>query len=356
MVSLLDRMAHPLDLDAYLSLADPTWGKQLRGVVEQVVPLTSSSAAVRIRPGRGWKAHVPGQFVTIGVDVDGRRHHRCYSITSLPTDGRRRGARIEIAVQAVDGGTVSEHLVRRAAPGDVVQLAQAEGDFVLPTPVPERLLFVTGGSGITPVIGMLRWLKDTGASTDVVLLHHVRTLDRLMFRAEPERWAGRTPTVRVVLARTGEGDRRLDAARLDHDCPDWKEREAFVCGPDALASFALDHWAGAGIEDRLHLERFQPAATPVAAPIGEGGRGPSTVAFARSGVVIQADDTLPLLDVAEAAGVRPPAGCRMGICHTCTSHLSCGSVVDLRDGRIHEAGEHVQLCVSAPLGDVVVDR
>ncbi len=354
MVSLLDRWTHPLDVADYLALVDPTLSRRPQGVIESIVPLSNTSAAIRIRPPRSWRPHRPGQFVTLGVDVDGRRHHRCYSITSLPTDGRSRGARIEVAVQAVDGGTVSEHLVHRARPGDVVQIDGPSGDFVLPDPLPERILFVTGGSGITPVVGMLRWLQDRGARTDVVLLHHVRTLDRLMFRDEPERWAGRTPTVRVVLTRTGEGGRHLDAGRVDRECPDWRDREVFACGPDALTSFVVEHWGSAGCADRLHVERFVPQGTTTAVRHAEGG--PASIRFAASDVVVTTDGTESLLAAAETAGLTPPAGCRMGICHTCTSRLECGSVVDLRDGRVHEAGDHVQLCVTAPLGDITVDR
>ncbi len=355
MVSLLDRWTHPLDVEDYLALVDPTRSRRPQGVIESVVPLTSTAAAIRIRPPRSWRPHRPGQFVTLGVDVDGRRHHRCYSITSLPTSGRDRGARIEVAVQAVDGGTVSEHLVHRARPGDVVQVDGPSGDFVLPDPMPQRLLFLTGGSGITPVVGMLRWLQATGVDADVVLLHHVRTLDRLMFRHEPERWAGRTPSIRTVLTRTGEGGRHLEATRLERECPDWRQREVFVCGPEALTSFATGHWADAGLAERLHVERFVPQGATT--PVGEqGGHGPASVRFSLSDVVTTGDSGTSLLAAAEEAGLAPPAGCRMGICHTCTSRLECGSAVDLRDGRVREAGDHVQLCVTAPLGDVAVER
>jgi ferredoxin-NADP reductase len=360
MMSLLERWTTPLDPDAYLASLAPLWGGRPRGVVDRVTSLTESSALIRIRPGRSWRPHRPGQFVTVGVEVDGRRHHRCYSITSLPCDGRGRDPGVELGVQATDGGVVSNHLVHAARRGDVVQLGVADGDFVLPETVPQRLLFVTGGSGITPVVGMLRWLEATAPSSDVVLLHHVSDPARLMFASELERWSAVLPRLRVVLTDTGTGGgRHLDQHRLDAECPDWRDRETFVCGPEGLAGFAVDHWAGAGLERRLHLERFTPRV-----PRGEqrdGASTPSTasaatVSFTASGVAAECDSATPLLDVAEAAGLHPPSGCRMGICHTCTTRLDCGSVVDLRDGRIHEAGEHVQLCVSAALYDVTLDR
>jgi ferredoxin-NADP reductase len=209
---------------------------------------------------------------------------------------------------------------------------------------------------------MLRWLEATSTAVDVVLLHHVREASRTLFAAELERWSAKLPGFRSLVTATNEGGRHLDATRLDVECPDWRDREVFVCGPDAMAAFAMDHWGDAGLEERLHLERFVPAVGRGRSSAASGGpatgcaTGTANVTFSSSNVVTTCDSATPLLDVAESAGLHPPSGCRMGICHTCTTHLDRGSVVDLRDGRIHEAGEHVQLCVSAALDDVSLAR
>ena len=347
-------------LDTYLPALNPLWGPRLCGVVERVTPLTPTSAAISIRPGRGWAGHRAGQFVTLGVDVDGVRHQRCYSITSSETDP---SGRIEIAVAAVPGGLVSNHLVHRSRPGDLVRLDGPSGGFTMAGSSRDPLLFVTGGSGITPVMAMLRTLGDGHRSTfpagpsDVVLIHHAPDPVSTMFSDELERLAERHRWLRVEVVHTGDlnddaGSRHLSASRLVDLCPDWAVRQAFVCGPESLLDFAVEHWASTGVGERLHLERFRPAS----ALLTDESGGPATIRFATSGIDAAAGSGPTLLDVAEAAGVPAPSGCRMGICHTCTTRLDTGCARDLRDGRVIDAGSHVQLCVSVAVGDVTLDR
>jgi len=337
--------------DRYLTLVDPLWTRDPRGVVEAVTPLTPESAAVTIRTNRAWPGHAAGQFVTLGVEIDGVRHHRTYSLTSVG-DGPGRQL-IEIAVQRVPGGLVSNHLCTADRIGDVVHLDGPGGDFTLPRFVPERLLFVSAGSGVTPVVGMLRTLAARPPLADVVVVHHAPDAELTMFGAELQRLAADNAwlTVHVVHTRAGDGA-RLDARRLDGFCPDWAEREAFVCGPESLVAFATDHWDRAGLLDRLRLERFTP---PTLTAVTRDGATTATATFGRSGVTADASIGSTLLAVAEAAGVLAPSGCRNGVCHTCSTRLVSGCTTDLRDGRVTDAGSHVQLCVSAPLTDVVLD-
>src|SRR6476469_6387321 len=143
----------PLELDDVLDVFHPLRaGATLRGRVVAVHPETADAATLVIRPGRDWAGHVPGQYVRVGVDVDGVRLWRTYSLTHGP----RRDRCLSFTVKAIPGGVVSNHLVHRARAGQMIQLEQAEGEFVLPVPIPRKLLLVTAGSGITPVIGMLR--------------------------------------------------------------------------------------------------------------------------------------------------------------------------------------------------------
>jgi stearoyl-CoA 9-desaturase NADPH oxidoreductase len=325
--------------------------------VEQVQRITRQATTLTIRPGVGWRGHRPGQFVTVGVDVDGVRHHRCYSLTSTPT-GRR--GRIEICVQAIPGGTVSNHLAHRARAGDVVQLSPADGDFTLPSHVPDRLLFITGGSGITPVISMLRWLASERAATDVTVLHHAPDPGHCLFLEELRSLDRTQPgiTVRTTFTRDGDGGTRDSgrAGRLDPDtlqsaCPDWDQRSTYACGPESLLDFVTGHWEQHGRGDLLHLERFTPPRLDALA----GPAETSIARFACSDADLLADPATPLLDIAERGGLTPPSGCRMGICHTCSTRLDDGQVRDLRDGRMRGPGEHVQLCVSAAVGNVTLD-
>lgn len=350
---LLGQLASPLDLDAYLSLLNPRWGTRLRGVIERIEPVTAEAASITIRPGRSWAGHRAGQFVTLGVDVDGVRHHRCYSLTS-PAG---RADTIEVTVQAT-GGLVSDHLVHTARPGDVVQLSEAEGEFTLPESAHDGgLLLVTGGSGLTPVMGMLRTLARVADPSDVVVLHHATDPDRCLFVDELRQLDRRHDWLRVVTTftraeGTSAGSRRIDARRLESLCPDWRSREVYACGPERLLDAVVEHCSGAGRTGQVHVERFV-RGLPSRRDAADGDAG--VAHFASSGLEVASDGATPLLDLAEQSGLAPAAGCRMGICHTCSTRLEHGCVRDLRDGRLLEAGQHVQICVSAAVGDVALD-
>ena len=178
--SLAQAAVTPLDLDDLLDHFHPLRrGAELSGRVVEVRPETAASATLVIKPGRDWAGHVPGQYVRVGVDVDGVRLWRTYSLTHGP----RPDGCISITVKAIDGGVVSGHLVRRTRPGTMLRLAQAAGDFVLPDPLPGKLLLVTAGSGITPVIGMLRNLFSRAEvpASDIVLIHSALSQAEVIF-------------------------------------------------------------------------------------------------------------------------------------------------------------------------------
>ncbi|GAA2331830.1 NADPH oxidoreductase [Dactylosporangium salmoneum] len=335
----------PLLPDDYLGLLNPLWSsREVRGRVEAVVPETVDAASLVIRPGRGWGRHRAGQFVRVGVDVGGVRHARSYSVSSPP---ERADGCITITVKAARDGLVSPYLARRTAPGTIVHLAPAQGEFVLPEPLPARLLFLTAGSGITPVAAMLRSLAAQGEMPDVVLVHSAPTAQDVIFGAELRALAARFPRLRLHERYTRDGG-RLTMAQLRGICRDWRLRDVWACGPAGLLERAERHWRRAGLGDRLHVERFRPDVTSGAC----GGR----VTFTVSERHADADGATPLLVAGENAGVLMPSGCRMGICYTCVARLRAGRVRDLRTGREHgDEGELVQTCVSAAAGPVEID-
>ncbi|TDC59669.1 ferredoxin reductase [Micromonospora sp. KC207] len=342
---LAETVTTPLLPEDYLDLIAPLRsGAALRGRILDVRPETRDAATLTIRPGRGWRGHTPGQYVRLGVDVDGVRQWRAYSLTSAP--GRSDGL-ISVTVKAIPDGRVSNHLVRRARPGTLVQLDQAQGDFVVPVPAPEQVLFVTAGSGITPVMGMLR--AGAPATADVVLVHSAPTPDDVIFAAELRGLAARG-AIRLVERHT-DTDGVLGVAELADLVPDHLDRQTWACGPVGLLDAVEAHWAANGAADRLHTERFRPT---VISP-GAGG----DVTFTRAGVTVRADGGTALLDAGEDAGVLMPSGCRMGICFGCVVPLRQGAVRDLRNGEITTAvpgdGVLIQTCVSAAAGTCDID-
>jgi stearoyl-CoA 9-desaturase NADPH oxidoreductase len=226
-------------------------------------------------------------------------------------------------------------------------LAAPQGNFVLPDPAPPSILFLTAGSGITPVMSMLRTLVRRNQIGDVAHLHSAPTESDVMFRAELAALTDAQPGYRLRLRET-RTQGRLDLSTLDQQVPDWRERQTWACGPEGMLIQAEQVWSAAGINDRLHLERF---AVTKAAPAGAGG----AVTFARSGRTVTADAATSLMDAGEGAGVQMPFGCRMGICQSCVVGLVEGHVRDLRTGAEHDPGTRVQTCVSAASGDCVLD-
>src|SRR5437588_12023368 len=172
----------PLLPDDYLELINPLWStRELRGRIERIDHVTDDAATVLIKPGYRWEGHKAGQFCRIGVDIRGVRHWRAYSLTSEPD---RPDGCISITPKLVESGVVSPYLVRHGRPGAIVSLGRVEGDFVLPDPLPDALLFISAGSGITPILSLLRTLCRADALNDGVLLHPARGPAEVIFGGE----------------------------------------------------------------------------------------------------------------------------------------------------------------------------
>jgi ferredoxin-NADP reductase len=347
--AIAERITTPLLPDDYLHLANPLWSaRELRGRVLEVRRETVDSATLVIKPGWGFSfKYQPGQYIGIGLLVDGRWRWRSYSLTSSPERSRSGPRTITITVKAMPEGFLSAHLVGGVEPGTIVRLAAPQGNFVLPDPAPATVLFLTGGSGITPVMSMLRTLARRDQITDVVHHHSAPTEADVMFGAELTELQRSRPGYELRL-RSTRTQGRLDLSRLDAEVPDWRDRQTWACGPEGMLNEAERMWSAAGLAGQLHLERF---AVSRAAPHGQGG----TVEFVKSGKTAVADAATSLMDAGERAGVRMPFGCRMGICQSCVVSLVDGHVRDLRTGVEHEPGTRIQTCISAASGNCVLD-
>ncbi|CAN5406535.1 NADPH oxidoreductase [soil metagenome] len=342
-------VATPLTPSHYIQLFRPLAVSHTRQArVEAVRDEVPGVRTLILRPSRGWRTHKPGQHVRVGVAIAGRVTTRTYSISSSPD---RRDGCFEITVKAQ--GRVSNALVYATPVGTFLAIGEATGEFVMPEGAPVRALFITAGSGITPVAAMVRALASRGAMPDVVHVHFSRTPGEHIFGRELDAISDRHPSYRRVTIHTSEDPRRFSAARLADCVPDWREREAWACGPRGLLDAITADFARAGRAHALHVERFRAVLAVVPAN-ASGGR----VTFTTSGPAGRAIETLAdastsILRVAEDAGLAPAHGCRMGICHTCDATLLSGCVRDLRTGTtIDEPGARVQICVCAAAGDV----
>jgi ferredoxin-NADP reductase len=337
-------------IDDLVGLVRPTFSlTKIRARVAAAWRETPDARTLVLEPNRHWPGHVAGQHVLVQVEIGGRRVQRTFSISSAP----RADGLLEITVKRRDGGHVSVWWNERARVGDVVTLSPPSGEFVLPKQPEPRLFMISAGSGITPVMAMLRALDEearSGATAPAVRFVHVaHSRADAIFADELATLASRHAWLDVRLHFPSEAGRFDDTAwtRLAceaGDAPTW------VCGPASFMESARRAWREAGSEARLRMEYFGPAPSPHATCEG------AEVTASRSGARFSASAGQSLLEAAEAAGLRPQHGCRMGICHTCVCRRTSGTTVDLRDGRVSsEPGEMIQLCVSAPRTAVTLD-
>lgn len=345
----LESLSSPLLPDDYLELINPLWStRELRGRIEEVRHETANATTILIKPGYRWPGHRPGQFVRIGIDIDGVRHWRAYSLTSDP---HREDGLISITPKRVDTGKVSPYLVDEARPGTIVSLSKIEGDFVLPDPPPGKLLFISAGSGVTPIMSMLRHLDHHDELSDAVLLHSARHSDDVMFGPQLRELAQKREGFHLHEQLTREHG-RMGPHDLDRLCPDWPEREAFISGPNEMLDAFTEHWEREADPDRLHMERFQPKLGLGEQGSGEGG----PIKFLASECEAGSDGKTPILVAGEEKGLELPYGCREGICHTCVGELRSGKVRDLRNGKVYgQEGEVIRTCISAPEGPIEID-
>lgn len=350
--ALAEALTTPHGVDRYVELVRPAFS--LRDVRAEVVALrraTSRSVTLTLRPNANWDGFRPGQFVRVSVEVDGVRHTRCYS----PASSAHVGDLIELTAHAQPDGVVSPFLRASARPGTVVSLSQAEGDFALPDARPDALLLISGGSGITPVMSMLRTLCQEGYRGPIGFLHYARDEHDVAYARQLAELAAGHANVRLLRGFSrgpgaGELQGRFDREHVHAAGIDPAQALTFACGPNALVEAVRTTWAEDELEERLYVEQFAP---PPAADVEADVAG--TVRFARSSVET-AGTGASLLDQAEAAGLTPKSGCRMGICHTCTCRKLAGAVRDVRTGEISTApDELIQICVNAPVGDVTLD-
>lgn len=353
--ALLDALAWPHGLDRYVELIAPRYSSaEVRARVTAVRRQTPDTVTLTLAPNHRWGGFEAGQHVRLSVEVDGVRRTRCYS---LANSSRTAGDTIELTARVHEQGVVSTYLRHRVRPGHVVTLSPAQGSFTLPAPRPAELVLVSGGSGITPLLSMLRTLCDEGHVGPVTLLHYSLDVRHALYRAELQALAQAHPNLRVVHAfteREAGGDLHglFCDDHLEAAAPRWRDAEVYACGPPMLLDAVHAALEIAGRAEHLHIEAFEPPTARAPLPAGAAPRG-STV-FLRSGV--QARNLgATLLEQAEAAGLAPDSGCRMGICHTCTSRKVAGTTRDVRTGEVDRTPDRdIQLCINVALDDVEV--
>lgn len=312
-------------------------------------------------------AYEPGQFLTVSPVIDGQSISRCYTLSSTPT----RPFTFSITVKRVPGGAVSNWLHDNLKAGDAMAASGPAGVFTPVAGPARKLLYLSAGSGITPLMAMTRAAADLHADLDIVFVHSARTPKDIIFREELTRLERSMPRLRTLFVCEGLGDEpdwdgpigRLSIDELQQRIPDFMERSVFTCGPKGYMDATKGLLASAGFDlARYHQESFDISAEVVVepAPSSVPGQAQDTfiVRLARSGKAFTMTADQTVLSAAKRAGAVVPSSCSQGICGTCKTAVLEGSVEMKHNGGIRqrEIDKGLRLlCCSRPTSDLVID-
>ncbi|HEX7668730.1 MAG TPA: FAD-binding oxidoreductase [Polyangiaceae bacterium] len=347
-------------LDATLSL------HRILARVEAVRDETHDVKTFVLRPNARFGTFLPGSCVTVHVSIGGRSVQRSYSLSSAPEGDRL----VTITVKRVPGGLVSNHLADTLRPGDILELGAPEGQFVLrPSTgaLPDKLLMVSAGSGITPVMSMLRHLIAVGSASrgggggspaEVTFLHFARSPRDVIFGRELEAIAKGNAHVKVVLCVEEPGDSwtglsgRFSKALLESVAPEFRTMATYLCGPSGFMRVVMQTFERAEADlSKLRFERF--SADFDASQFLEHSQ---TIRFLKSGVDALSNRPLTVLQEAEGQGLKVDSGCRAGTCGTCRCKKRKGVVFNTATGQESGTGEEmIYPCVSIARGTVEVE-
>lgn len=354
LAGIVEAALAPHPVDRYLELVDPmlTW-RDLRAKIVGLERRTDRTVTLTLQPTRQWTGHKAGQFIQLSTVIDGVRHSRCFSPANAADNG---DGTIELTITAHPDGFMSHHLRESMALGDVVGLAPADGDFVLPDERSDSIVFISGGSGITPVLSMLRTLIADEHKGAITFVHYARTPSDVPYGPELEQIASAHPNIDVRIQYTDvTGGEFFTPAHLDGiaglDAASETPAQIFLCGPAPLMDDIKGFCADRDLTDHLHFEAFTisaPTVDPNEPVTGE-------LRFTASGKAA-ANDGRTILEQAESAGLSPESGCRMGICFSCTAIKKSGCTRNVLTGETDtDVDQHIQLCISAPVGDVEIE-
>jgi ferredoxin-NADP reductase len=342
-------------VEAVLSRLDSTLS--LRRILARVVEVRDETHDVKtfvLKPNARFGAFRPGAYVTVHRTIDGRSVQRAYSLSSPPSED----GLVTITVKRVPGGLMSNHLADTVGKGDVLELGAPEGQFLFSSAEAAPVLMISAGSGITPVMSMLRELVRKGSNTRVTFLHFARSPEDVVFARDLAQIAERAPNVNVVVCVESADDSwkgprgRFTRELLESTLPGFVDADTYLCGPAGFMRVVMQTLEQAGADlSKLRYERFNSEFD--ASAFLEQAR---VVRFLKSGVETLSNRPLTVLQEAEARGVRVDTGCRAGTCGTCRCKKRKGVVLNTATGALSGDGEEmIYACVSVPQGGLEVE-
>jgi ferredoxin-NADP reductase len=352
---LINALAAPNGMGRYLEALNPMWSLDQNRIPARITAIhreTDDAVTLELSPNGDWPGFRPGQFSQLYIEINGRLHSRSYSLN-------RRGNRVTLTVKAHTDGLVSRHINTELKVGDIVRLSPPMGEFVLPEQLPDAILMIAAGSGITPIIAMIEAALKRGYQGGITLLYYNRSAADMIFEARLQKLGDKHTNFSLLpVFSDGSSELRghfeqqhlLNALSyqntLNTHTGSLSLPDCFVCGPEALIQSVREEYQLLGYPHKFYAERFKAVVN-----MSGNSEVVGKLAFKNSQCEVTSDSR-NLLDQAEAAGLQPQAGCRMGICHSCSCLKTEGSVRNINSGEISHGEEYIRLCISQPLGDV----
>lgn len=335
----------------------------------QIVPETADTWTFAFRaPSGRWFDYEPGQFITLDLPVPGGNIQRTFTLSSSPS----RPLSISVTAKAGPNSIATRWMSQNLKPGMQIKAYGAAGIFSLKRHPAKKFLFISAGSGITPMMSMTTWIWDGGQKTDIVFIHAARRPSDIIFRERLKHMAGRSPGLQLHFT-VEENDEygswqgyrgRLSQIMLGLMAPDYLEREVFCCGPEPFMQAVRDMLISLGYDmDLYHQESFgAPVATEADAPVLDDvvpdEDSKAQIRFAASDVVASCAETDTVLAVAKRAGLNIPSGCTFGLCGTCKVRKLSGEVHMVHNGGISDEDiedGYILACCSNPMGKIEID-
>lgn len=310
--------------------------------------------------------HDPGQFVTLELPVPGGPLYRTYTISSSPS----RPTALTITVKAQRASIGTRWMLDNLHKGMRIRAIGPAGKFSIAHHPAEKYLFISAGSGITPMVAMTTWLYDSGREPDIVFINCARRPSEIILRERMELMASRIVGIDLKWVveeadpfRPWTGYRGMfNQIMLGLMAQDYLDREVFCCGPEPFMRAVREALAGLGYDmSRYHQESFaaEPAnAEHVPEDVLPDAQNQAEIEFTLSGVTARCNETDTILAAAKASGLVIPSGCSMGICGTCKVLKTEGQVHMVHNGGITDEDiedNYILACCSKPLGRVSIE-
>ena len=358
---------YPFDYASYKgrveNLLDLLHPKRIRLEVSEIREETRSAKSFRLVSRDGYlPPFQAGQYINLFVDVGGIKTSRPYSISSPPN----QAGYYEIAVRRVEDGFISSHLLDAVKPGDRFESTGPAGNFYYnPLFHGNDLVFLAGGSGITPFMSMIREVTDRGLPRKLHLLYGSRNPEDIIFRGELEERAKRHENLKLttVISDPPAGFEGftgfITADFMRKVLGDIQGKTFYVCGPEEMYTFCLPELLKLKVPPRkIRREIFGPPKDVTAQPgWPELLRAQDCFRVTVKGRKIEARAGEPLMVSLERAGLAIPASCRSGECSLCRTKLLTGKVFQPQGARVRKSDRlygYIHPCVAYPLEDLEI--